>query len=475
MTFACPRLFVASLALVSLVPLTNAQRDRTGTIAERYAQLCASCHGANLQGGQAPSMLDDQWTYGGDDESLARSIRNGFPEKGMPPWSAALPEKEIRAMVIYIHEQRAKHKRGELAVSRPSDPNAVNSQLHRYRIETWTDDVEEPWSLAFLPENRALITEKQGRLLLVENGRLASKPIAGVPEVDRGNQAGLFDVVPHPDYARNGWVYLAYSDPQRTGFRTASMTRIIRGKLRDGALVEQQTVYQAAPEHYHNAGGVHFGGRIAFDSRGYLFFTVGERGARELAQDLTRPNGKVHRIFDDGRIPEDNPFRGKGGALPTIWSYGHRNPQGLAFHPATGELYDAEHGPRGGDELNLVLPGRNYGWPVITYGMEYSGRAITDLTAKPGMEQPVTYWTPSLAVCGINFYAGDKFPKWKNHLFVTSLAAEELRRLELKDGKVVAQEVLFKNLGRIRHVIGGPDGALYVLLRDRIVRLVPAE
>jgi glucose/arabinose dehydrogenase len=331
--------------------------------------------------------------------------------------------------------------------------------------------------MTFLPDGRALVTEKRGKLWVVENGQRAENDIRGVPAVDTGGQAGLFDVVPHPDYARNGWLYFAYSDPQERGGRRVSLTRIIRGKLKDGALVEQQTVFQGPLEVYPAAGGVHFGGRIAFDKAGYLFFTIGERGTGLNAQNLAVPMGKVHRIFDDGRVPEDNPFANRSDVDRTIWSYGHRNPQGLAYNRATGELFDVEHGPRGGDEVNLVRKGLNYGWPIITYGMDYPGTPMpnSEGTAKEGMEQPVTYWLPSIAPCGANFYSGDLFPKWKGHLFVASLAAEELHRLEINGGKLVADEILFKGLGRIRDVIGGPDGALYVLLPDRIARIAPAK
>ncbi|MBC7367093.1 MAG: PQQ-dependent sugar dehydrogenase [Undibacterium sp.] len=462
-------------AAFATAPL-SAQAVRTGAVAERYATLCAACHGKNLEGAQAPSMLDDVWAHGSDDESLAKSIRNGFPEKGMPAWGAAIPDKEIRAMVIYIREQRAKFARENTVFTKPADSITSESQLHPFRIDTWVSNLKEPWSLAFLPNGIALATEKRGTLRLIENGQLAGNPITGMPAVDDGGQAGLFDVVPHPDYAKNGWLYLAYSDPQKNAEgKAVSLTRIIRAKLKDGALAEQQTIFQGPLEYYRPAGGVHFGGRIAFDRAGFLFFTIGERGDGKNAQDLARPTGKIHRIYDDGRIPADNPFANDPKADRTIWSYGHRNPQGLAFHPVTGELYDAEHGPRGGDELNLVRKGLNYGWPIITYGMNYDGTAMVDITAKEGMEQPITYWVPSIAPCGANFYTGDLFPKWKNHLFVASLAAEELRRLELMDGKVVAQEIIFKNLGRIRHVITGPDGALYVLLPSRIARITPAK
>ena len=469
---------LAALIFVTLASSVSAQglRNGTGTVAQRYAELCASCHGKELEGASAPTMLKDVWLHGGDDESIGHSIRTGFPEKGMPPWGAAIPEKEIRAMVVFIHEMRAKYLREHTQFPKPAESITAKNQLHDYQVKTWVGGLKEPWSLAFLSPTQALVTEKRGYLYLIENGQLADRPIIGVPVVDTGGQAGLFDVVLHPDYAKNGWINLAYSDPQKNAAGQAvSLTRIIRGKLKDGALVEQQTIFQAPLEFYRPEGGVHFGGRIAFDRAGYLFFTIGERGDGTNAQKLDRPTGKVHRLFDDGRIPDDNPFANDPKADRTIWSYGHRNPQGLAFNTATGELYDVEHGPRGGDEVNLVRKGLNYGWPVITYGMNDDGTAMVDITAKEGMEQPVTYWVPSIAPCGASFYTGELFPKWKNHLFVSSLAAEELHRLEIKGGKLIAEEVLFKSLGRIRHVIGGPDGALYVLLPTRIARMAPPQ
>ncbi len=468
-------LTAAVFASLSTFAFGQAARP-TGKINEIYTQLCANCHGKNLEGGQAQSMLDDVWVAGGDEESLAKSIRQGFPDKGMPAWGAAIPEKEIRAMVIYILEQREKAKREQTDFLKPLPATTVNSQLHGYRFDTWVDNVKEPYSLAFLSDRLAVMTEKTGNAYVVENGQLAEKPISGLPTVDTKGQAGLYDVVPHPNYARNGWLYFAYSDLQKNAQgEDVSMTRIVRGKLKDGAFVDQQTVYQAKPEHYIKAGGVHFGGRIAFDKQGYLFFTIGERGQRDQAQSIERPTGKVHRIHDDGRIPADNPFVKTPNALPSVWSLGHRNPQGLAFHPVTGQLFDAEHGPRGGDELNRVEKGRNYGWPVITYGMEYNGTAITDITHKDGMEQPLAYWVPSIAPCGMNFYTGKQFPNWQNQLFLAALAGQELRRIELKDGKVVAQEIIFKNLGRIRHVVAGPDGAIYTMLPTRIARLTVAK
>jgi glucose/arabinose dehydrogenase len=459
---------VSALALAVGAPArSGASRD----VAETWAETCASCHGAKLAGGQAPSLLDDEWAFGGDDASLATSIRDGRIDAGMPPFGEALSEEDVRALVIFIREQRKQHERDQTTFAQPTGDVVVDSEKHAFRVETVVDGLEIPWSIAFLPDGRMLVTEKEGRLRVVDGGRLLPEPIGGTPKVWSGGQGGLMDVAVHPEHEKNGWVYLSFSDP---GSDDSAMTAVVRGRITDGMWVDEETLFRAPAELYRK-GRVHFGSRFVFDGEGYLFFTIGERGHQDDAQDITRPNGKVHRIYDDGRIPEDNPFVDRKDAIPSIWSYGHRNPQGLARHPLTGELYDAEHGPRGGDELNLVQQGRNYGWPVITYGMNYDGTPITSLTAKEGLEQPVTHWTPSLAVCAIDFYVGDRFPGWRHDLFLSSLAAEELLRLEIEDGEVVHQEVLFKGIGRVRDVVSGPDGYLYVSLEPgRIARLVPA-
>jgi aldose sugar dehydrogenase len=439
-------------------------------VSKLYGELCASCHGPKLTGAQSPSLLDDMWKFGGDDASISRSIKEGNLAAGMPPMANALSEQEIRAMVIFIREEAAKFKRGQSAVAKPAVNTVVKSELHAFKLETVVSGLDVVWGIDFLPDGRMLLTEKTGRLRIVEQGKLAPTPVGGVPAVWAKGQGGLLDVAVHPDYASNGWIYLSYSDP---GSDASAMTAIVRGKLRDGQFVEQQTVYKAPIELYRT-GENHFGSRLVFDN-GYLFFSIGERGLQDDAQDINRPNGKVHRIFADGRVPDDNPFVGAAAGLPTIWSYGHRNPQGVARDPATGLLYDAEHGPRGGDELNLVQKGRNYGWPVITYGMNYDGTPITSLTAKEGMEQPVNYWVPSIAVSSIAFYKGTKFPKWDGQLFLGALAQEELRRLVLADGKVMHQEVLFKGVGRVRDVVSAPDGYVYVSFDGgRVARLVPA-
>jgi glucose/arabinose dehydrogenase len=459
------------LTVLAVAPLiVRAQsKPHPRDVSKLYGELCASCHGAKLTGGQAPSLLDDVWKFGGDDASIGKSIKEGSLAAGMPPMGNALSEQEIRAMVIFIREEGAKFKRKRSTFAKPRANTLVKSQLHAFKLETIVSGLDVVWGVDFLPDGRMLLTEKAGRLRIVENGKLVPTPVGGVPAVWSEGQGGLLDVAVHPDYATNGWIYLSFSDPGPNG---SAMTAIVRGKLRDGQFVEQQSVFKVPTELYRT-GENHFGSRLVFD-KGYLFFSIGERGQQDDAQDLTRPNGKVHRIFDDGRVPDDNPFVGRAGALPTIWSYGHRNPQGLAKDPATGLLYDAEHGPRGGDELNLIQKGRNYGWPVITYGMNYDGTPITNLTAKEGMEQPVTYWVPSIAVSSIAFYKGSKFPKWDGQLFLGALAQEELRRLVLADGKVTHQEVLFKNVGRVRDVVSGPDGFIYVTFdAGRVARLVP--
>jgi aldose sugar dehydrogenase len=471
------RYYVSAVTLIVvtavLTTATLARQPKRRNVAKLYTELCANCHGPNLEGAQAQSLVDTVWRFGEDDASLAKSIREGHPQQGMPPMGGALNAREIRAMVIFIREAGAKHQQSQSTFAKPLPDSVVTSERHAFRLETVVDNLETPWSVAFLPDGRMLVTEKAGRLRIVENGRLLPDAVKDVPAVWSEGQGGLLDVAAHPEYATNGWIYLSYSDP---GPNNSAMTAVVRGKLREGALVEQQMLFKV-PQHLYRTGDVHFGSRFVFDGKGHLFFTIGERGQQLDAQNVARPNGKVHRIHDDGSIPKDNPFVGRKTALPTIWSYGHRNPQGLAQHPGTGDLWDAEHGPRGGDELNVVLPGKNYGWPVITYGMNYDGTPMTNLTARAGMEQPATYWTPSIAVCAIDFYTGERFPEWKNNLFLGALAQQELRRIEIQGRTVTHQEVLFKNVGRVRDVVNGPDGSIYVAFNDpgRVARLVPVS
>jgi glucose/arabinose dehydrogenase len=441
-------------------------------IGKLYGELCSACHGPKLEGAQFGSLVDDKWQFGSADADLARMIQKGNPG-GMPPFEAVLSPQEVRAMVIYIREQGARAAREKTTFNKPTANVVVKSEKATFRLETVAEGVTTPWGLDFLPDGRILVTEKKGTLRIVDKGQLAPDAVTGTPTVLDKGQGGLLDVAVHPDYAKNGWIYLSFSDPGADG---SAMTKIVRGKLKGNAFVDVQDIFKAPAELY-TVGPNHFGDRIVFDRKGHIYFSIGERGQGPHAQELNRPNGKIHRINEDGTIPKDNPFVGKPPAMASIYTYGNRNPQGLTINASTGVVWEVEHGPRGGDELNIVRPGRNYGWPVITYGMNYNGTPWGDaITAKEGMEQPITYWTPSLAVSSVAFYAGDKFPQWKGHLLLASLAFQELRRLELTGEKVTHQEVLFKDVGRLRDMVVGPDGYVYIAFNqpDRIARIVPA-
>lgn len=293
--------------------------------------------------------------------------------------------------------------------------------------------------------------------------------VAGVPAVYADGQAGLMDIQVHPDYAKNGWIYFTYSKP---GPDTTSATTLARARIEETGLVDVKDLFSAQP---YVKSGHHFGSRIAFDGKGHVFITSGERGTKPNSQDLSNHLGKILRLNDDGSVPADNPFVDSIGVKPEIWSYGHRNPQGLLYDAETGQLWDAEHGPMGGDELNLVLPGRNYGWPVITYGMNYDSTVITDITAKEGMEQPVRYWKPSIATCGLMKVTGDRYPGWKGNFMVTALAQMHIARVEMDGNKYVGEERLLEKIGRIRLAAQSPEGIIYVISEGpgTMVRLIP--
>jgi glucose/arabinose dehydrogenase len=331
--------------------------------------------------------------------------------------------------------------------------------------------LQQPWSLAFLPDGRMLVTEKAGRLRVIHQGRLDPNQIAGVPEVTVHGQGGFHDVALHPQFHTNQLIYLAYAARGEGGVGT----ELARGRLVGHRLEEVQVLFRQSPK---GNAGVHFGGRIVFDRAGFLYLTLGDRGEQNRAQKPDDHAGSVIRLHDDGRVPQDNPFIGKAGFRPEKFDLGHRNQQGAALHPQTGVLWTHEHGPQGGDEVNIIRAGANYGWPVITYGVNYgSGTKIGEGTAKPGMEQPIHYWVPSIAPSGMAFYTGDKFPRWKGNLFVGALRDRMLVRLQLDGDKVVKEERLLKNaLGRIRDVRAGPDGFIYLLTDENdgvLVRLEP--
>jgi glucose/arabinose dehydrogenase len=344
----------------------------------------------------------------------------------------------------------------------------VRSEEESFRVVSLAEGLQNPWGVVFLPDGRLLISERPGRLNLLEEGRLL--PVSGLPRIDAGRQGGLLDVALHPDYRENGWIYLAYS----AGRGDSRGTRIARARLQGRQLVDVEELFRMDNG---STAGVHFGSRMTFLPDRTLLFTIGDRGDRDRAQSLSEHAGKTLRINDDGSIPSDNPFVDRRNALPEIYTYGNRNAQGMAIQPESGLVWQHEHGPKGGDEVNIIEAGRNYGWPVITYGREYSGAELSPLTEAPGMEQPVIYWVPSIAPSGMTFYSGEAFGPWRGNIFVGALAGQHLRRLVVDGREVVHQEVLLQGqLGRIRDVREGPDGYLYLLTDARngaLLRLEP--
>jgi len=358
----------------------------------------------------------------------------------------------------------------------------VRSALHDFHVVPVAENLVTPWSVAFLPDGDMLITERPGRLRIVRNGTLLPDVVTGVPDVFAEGQGGLLDVLPHPNFASNRLLYLSYAAPNGG----ESTTVVARGRFENDRLENVEEIFVAQSQ-----GRGHYGSRLAFHPDGSLFITVGERQAPSTgdleahpAQDLSNHHGTIIRLNDDGSVPDDNPFVGQVGTLPEIWSYGHRNPQGLVIHPETGDVWITEHGPQGGDELNLVQPGNNYGWPVVGYGVNYgSGLAIHEGTQRADMESPVHFWVPSIATSGLAFYSGDRFPGWQGNLLVGGLAGEQIDRLTMSpDGKtVVRRETILQGMGRVRDVREGLDGYVYVSIEDRagaptsVVRLEPVD
>ncbi|MFN3556814.1 MAG: PQQ-dependent sugar dehydrogenase [Bacteroidales bacterium] len=340
----------------------------------------------------------------------------------------------------------------------------------RIRIDTLATGLQNPWGLEFLPDGRILIAERPGRLRIFQDGQLLPAAVEGLPAIWAHGQGGLLDVVMHPDYQSNQWLYLAYAAPGPGGGNTT----IGRGRLEGNQWVDFQQIFQGQPL---TSSGAHFGSRIVFDNDNYLFTTIGDRGVMQSSQDLSNHNGTVIRLYDDGSIPADNPFVGTPGARPEIWSYGHRNIQGMVFHPQTGDLWTHEHGPRGGDEINVIFKGANYGWPRVTHGVNYSGTTITPDTTLAGMVDPILHWTPSIAPCGLEIVTSNRYGSWQGNLLVGALAGQHIHRVVLEGRQVVHTEKLLEGFARFRAVRQGPDGLLYVLTESpgMMIRLMPEE
>lgn len=439
------------------------QEESYPTASENYAKLCASCHGINQE-----TFINREWQFGNEKSNIIHSITYGQLDLGMVPFESVLSSNEINDLSDFI-----------LGVVQASNttfvpqkgPKINISEKVKFRVDTIVNGLEVPWGLAFLPNGDLLITEKSGKLFRFSKGVL-SDPIEGLPTMISFGQGGLMDIEVHPEYKKNGWIYMTYSKPAPGGDKMAN-TAVCRAKLEGNSLVKLEELFVAQP---FSRKGQHWGSKLAFDGKGHVFFGVGDRGARDInPQSLANDCGKIHRINEDGSIPSDNPFVDAEGAMPSIYSYGHRNPQGTVIHPVTGEIWESEHGPKGGDEINLINPGLNYGWPIISYGINYNGTKFTDLTAKEGMQQPVHYYVPSIAPCGMTFVDSKRYKGWENNLLLGSLSFRYLERVELDGNKVVHTEKLLENIGRVRNVKVSPDGYIYVAIEKpgKILKLYP--
>ncbi len=433
--------------------------------AVNYQKYCAGCHGEKLEKFAAKKWMDEK-----GNQSAVRSIRDGIEASGMPSFRKTFTDTEIEDLAGYVKKGIPADKSRLKPAVTPG--GVIESEVQRFVVDTVVSGLDVPWGLAFLPGGDLLITERAGKLYRYSGGQL-SAPIEGLPPLMATGQGGLMDICLHPDYDRNGWIYFSYSAPDPGSPKKIGNTAIMRARLKNNRLVDQQVIFKASPA---TDRGHHFGCKLAFDGKGHLFFGVGDRGQHfDFPQKLDTHNGKIHRINDDGTIPADNPFVHVAGAMPSIYSFGHRNPQGTCINPLTGEIWETEHGPRGGDEINLIKPGLNYGWPVISYGINYDGTILTKDTEKAGLEQPVHYWTPSIAPCGMTFVTGDRYPGWKNNLLVGSLRFEYLERVVIHDNSVIHHEKLLEGIGRVRNVVMSPDGIVYVAIETpgKILRLVP--
>ena len=435
------------------------------TARQNYEQYCSSCHGEKVE-----AFVDRKWQHGKEKSDLTKSIAAGYPDLGMPTWSGILDEKEIAEMTDLILESLKNVDQYKFATKPTS--NIFTSEGLTVKLDTVVSGLKSPWGLAFLPNGGMLVCDRSGEIYRVDNANKKTK-LTGGPTVLAEGQGGLLDVELHPQFAQNGLVYFSYSAVKQEEADKLSTTAVMRAKLVGDELTDQKIIFEALP---YAKTRHHYGSRLQFDRRNFLYITVGDRGnEQQNPQSLERDGGKVHRLHDDGRIPADNPFVNAAKIRTSVYSYGHRNPQGMTLHPTTGAIWTHEHGPRGGDEVNIIKKSANYGWPVICYGINYDGKPITNLSAKEGMEQPLTYWLPSIAPSGMAFVEGSKYPGWKGNLLVGSLRFQYLNRCVVEGGKIVKQENILKNIGRVRNISTGPDGYLYVSVEEPgyVFRLLP--
>jgi len=504
-----PALALLSIAMLPAVAFAAQPAPPPDPFTTPYKENCVVCHGAKLEGaGPGVPLTGRALTHGDTVDAIAKSIADGFPQGRMPAFSTTMNPVTIRAMATYIAETRASYSYTDFKVAAPpAIPEGVQrSETQSFRIETFATGLAPlPYSIAPLPDGTLLLTEKTRGLRIVGKDGKLSEPIRNTPKVfDDGFQVPgillvygmgyLLDVAPHPDYAKNGWIYLSYTErcsdcnqASRDSKRPVSMVVLMRGRIKNGEWVDQQTIWRTGYENYTGMVDMAAGGRIAFDGKGHVFMSIGIKGNGEQVgvQDLKLPYGKILRVNEDGGIPADNPFLKTAGAVPAIWTFGHRSPEGLRFDRRTGRLWETEMGQRGGDEVNLLQPGRNYGWPLTSKGLRYEGIPV-DYGKELGISfdmkdivQPVVDLTPAPAVSNFVVYDGAAFRKWRGNLIVGTLKATELYRFVIKGNRLVHRETLVSGLGRIRDVAVGDGGEIYLLLEhqtgSRIVRLVAAK
>jgi len=400
------------LLFQSCPPSEVAHQGSMASVSKNYKEYCAGCHGENRE-----QFVDRKWLWGESRDAIFASIKYGNNDDGMPAYDTTFTDAEIYELTDFILSAETA-KMSDIGRKKASNKDITSEDLN-FRLDTLVTGLDNPWGLEFLPDGAMLITELSGILYHFSEGKLTK--IKGVPAVRYRNQGGLSDLKLHPNYAENGWLYISFSKPDPANENKAT-TAVIRAKLSENQLTDIQEIFVAKP---YVTTTRHYGTRMEFDREGFLYISVGDRGMRdEFPQSLDNHCGKIHRIHDDGTIPPDNPFMNKTNAMQSIWSYGHRNPQGMALHPSTGDLWTHEHGPRGGDEINRIEKGANYGWPIISYGINYSGTRFTDITEKEGMKQPTLYWVPSIAPCGMDFVRSEKYGAWQGDILAGSLRFE---------------------------------------------------
>ena len=472
--------FFLAVLVVSGLWCTNKINSKAGSVTDspktdssfsraikNYTNYCGGCHGEKMD-----AFVDRSWKHGSTRQDLYTAIKKGYADEGMPDFDITFTDEETYELADYILTGIENRKRYDFKKDTVKENFFVSKDID-IRLDTIVKISSVGWGMKFLPNGDMLYTEKSGKLFRVTTDKIKQE-ISGVPEVQFAQQGGLMDIELHPQFSKNKVLYISYSAIKKGAGKPLSTTAIMRAVLKDNTLTEQQIIFEALP---YLTASIHYGCRLKFDRDGFLYFTVGDRSNyKEHPQSISNPFGKVHRIHDDGSIPADNPFVNTPGAVKSIYTYGNRNPQGLDMQPETGIMWQDEHGPRGGDELNIIKKGLNYGWPVISYGIDYNNKIITTKTKMDGMEQPELYWIPSIGPGGMCFVKGDVYPAWKGDLMASSMRFGYINRCIMKGTKIIGQEMLIKNMGRIRDIQQAPDGYLYISVeRGYIFRLVPVK